>query len=436
MIKKPEDIKTVEDLEAEFNEVLLLADKGIIRILCANVVASRLDLDPAWLLIIAPPGGGKSEVLSTIEGLKFVHPLSDLTINTFMSGQKKTGKETSLLLRIGNGIITFKDFTGVLSKNKDAKKEIMGQLRQIYDGSYVKGTGTGENPTWRGKISIIGAVTEDVYKHLEDMSTMGERFVFYDFQQPDRKKASRKAMENAAFMAEKREHLKACMTAYISHVLETTIDVEIEMDEKTKEEIADIASFATIVRSGVSTDFRTGLIDFVPTKEMPTRVTKLLYTLAVGFVAMEKSRPGLKGPTKGKDTISEFDKSLLYKTAFDSIPRTKRDALFPLARYKLGITTAGLATEMSLPTPSVAKYLHQLNALGICKRIKKGGRGGDLWIMETEYRDLMHRFQGVKIEDKMLESMDSGDNLMDEYDLSRDSQKEKEEIDYLDKGLL
>ena len=269
------------------------------------------------------------------------------------------------------------------------------------------------------------------------MSTMGERFIFYDFIQPDRRAASKKAMANATHMDEKREHLKACMTNYINYVLENSkaMETEIVIDEETMEDITNIATFATTVRSGISTDFRTGLIDFVPSVEMPTRVTKQLYTLAVGFVAMELACPGIVIPSRvGK--IPKYGKELLYKTAFDSIPRTRRDALYPLAKYKGGVTTSALAVEVALPTQSISKYLQQLNALGVCNRIKKGGSGGDLWIMTDEYRELMKRFQGIEAIEGIMESKER-EGFIDDYPLSnRDENTEGESVESLDENLL
>ena len=48
----------------------------------------------------------------------------------------------------------------------------------------------------------------------------------------------------------------------------------------------------------------------------------------------------------------------------------------PLAKYKGGISTAGLATVLGLQTAAIRKYLEQLNALGVCSRIKEGGTQG------------------------------------------------------------
>ena len=341
-----------------------------------------------------------TEFISAISGLEFVFPISDLTPNTFASGQKKAGKETSLLLKMNNGIMAFKDFTSLLSKNKDAKKEIMGQLREIYDGEYVKRVGTGDDIMWRGKIGAIAGSTEAVYRHLEEMSAMGDRFVMYNIKQPDRLAVARRAMDNSFNMQEKRDYLRKCFEAYITYVIKNLDEEQVILDEKLKDDMLVVADFATRVRSAVMTDFKTGLVDFVPSAEMPMRVTSQLITIASALASMRRVDPT---QAQGKHAIiSDEEKKLLYKIAFDSIPRTRRDALYPMAQYKGGITTAGLATRLDLPTPSVSKYLAQLNALGICKRKKKSGGQGDEWHLKDEYRKILVELENIKILDEQL----------------------------------
>lgn len=426
---KPEDVLSIEQLEAEVGKVLLIQDLGLVRMVCATVIANRLTFDPVWLLLVAPPSGGKTELIAAISGLDFVHMISDLTVNTFASGQKKTGKETSLLLKMNNGIMAFKDFTSVLSKNKDAKKEIMGQLREIYDGEYVKRTGTGDDITWRGKIGAIAGCTEIIYRHLEEMSAMGDRFIMYNIEQPDRIEVTRRALDNAQDMSGKREHLKQCFSNYIKHVIKNLNEDEIELDQEVKDELITVSDFATRVRSAVLTDFKSGLVDFVPAAEMPMRMIAQLFSLASAFIGMDKSSPFDKNKSVPQGKLSALQRRLLYKTAFDSVPRTRRDALLPLATYRDGLSTAGLAVKLELPTDSVKKYLAQLNALGICSRHKQGGAQGDVWKIKDEYRKILVELYGIKvIEGTLLAENVSeidGDvyDELDEYDMGIANEK-------------
>ncbi len=431
-LEQPENINTIEELEHEVSKVLLLEDKGIVRMTVAAVIANRMDMDAVWFMIVAPSSGGKTEIINALGSLDFIHEISDVTVNTFASGQKRVGKETSLLLKIQNGVMTFKDFTSIISKNKEAKGEIMKQLREIYDGKYVKHTGTGDTVLWEGKIGAIAGVTEVIYQFLGDMSAMGDRFIMYSVRQPDRIEVSARTLQNAHKMAEYRAHLKACFGAFIKKCLLQVDKMEksLLLTEEEQAEMLAVADFTTRVRSAVITDFKSGLVDFVPSPEMPMRVTAQLYALGSALVVISQvGKKFMEKDKKKSESLQEFDRLLLHKTAFDSIPKSRRDVLVHLAKYRGGLTTAGLAVTLELPSPTVSKYLSQVNALGICTRMKKGGKQGDMWKLKEQFRDVIAKLEGIKVEDGVLIS-EQADKDMNEDGYEQVSAEEREgEID-------
>ena len=394
-------IKTIENLEEKVSETLLMADKGVIRALVASVIANRMDLDPVWLLLVTGSSGGKTELINSLLDLKFMHPISDLTTNTFASGMNKPGKETSLLFRMDNGIMAFKDFTSILSKNKDERKAIMGQLREIYEGQYNKKVGTGDDIDWTGKLGAIAGCTESIYQYMSEMSAMGDRFVMYNILQPERLAASEKAFLNSFDIKERRTGLRKAFAEYISMVIEFIHENEmarLELGDKIRKDVLSVADFATLARSAVIESFKSGLPEFVPSPEMPMRMASQLYSLAAALTAM-KCAEGQKDVTLKKE-----DLSILYKIAFDSIPRTRRDVLIPLAKYKGGITTAGIAIHLNLPSQSIKRFLAQLNALGICERIKNNGPQGDNWKLKECYRDIILKYDDSEVINTSLQA--------------------------------
>lgn len=412
------EIKTIEQLEAEVKKVYLMVDDGVVGTLCATVIANRLKLDPVWLMLIAPSSGGKSELLNALMGLKFIFPVSDLTVNSMASGFKgKPGEETSLLWKANYGILVFKDFTSILSKDKEAKKAIMSQFREIYDGRYDKTTGNGKNINWRGKIGAIAGATEMVYESLADMSAMGDRFIMYSMNQPPRDEVARRMFQNSGDMAEKRQHIQNCFTSYITYVLDNLSPERIEIGEELQEEILRVADFATRARSAVLTDFKTGAVDFVPTPEMPMRVISQLVNIATAFLMMQKAAPEVPGP-KGPnsidpDVLHPRFKNAIYKISMDSIPKKRRMALQALASYTDGVSSGGLAAMLNYPTETVKKWFYALNGLGICERVKTGGSRGDEWRMKDEYRKIMQEFDKIRIISGSLFEENADDDFFD-----------------------
>jgi len=410
MANKP-DINTLAKLEAVFSSILLLKDSNIIKLVIGAIVANQIDgLNAVWLLLVSSPSGGKSEILQALNdivdsntGRRLIYPISDMTINTFASGQVKIGEEASLLHKMPRGgILSFKDFTSMLSKNMEAKMEIMGQLREIYDGAYTKRTGNNRDINWHGKVGAIAGCTEVVYEHLESMSVMGDRFAMYSIEQPDRTDAL-KFIINATRSGQNKEELRAAVRAavkeYTEFVLNNIEQLDLSISEEIENEIIEISDFCTRVRSGVIMDKKYNRVEFVPSTEMPMRLSEQLIALATAFVAMRKVESG------GESTSEPLanDMAILRKIAFDSIPIKRRIALKILATYAKGATTAGIATTVGYQTPVIAGWLAQLNGLGICNREKRNGNQGDLWNLRDEYVKTMVKFEHVKVIEEKLE---------------------------------
>lgn len=413
------DIKRFTDLQKVFDDHMLWEDRGALRLAIATVIGNQMDMDPVWLMLVAPPSGGKTEIISSLDeirigGNKTIMPISDMTKNAFVSGMKKTGKETSLLHSMPfGGIFTFKDFTSLLSKNKDDQMEIFGQLREIYDGSYDKHVGTGDNLAWKGKVGALAGSTEVIYEHLEVATAMGARFIMYTINQPDRQQVLRLTLKNKKDKLNKpeiRAYRQACVKSYVEHIVDNMEEDDVELSEETEENIISVADFCTRVRSGVIMDERRGHIKFVPSKEMPMRMTEQLLALASAFIMMDQSERSLGQLERAKiGLLSDSDTELLYKIAFDSIPIKRRIALKYLAEYAQGVTTAGLATAIGYQTAVVAQWLAQLNSLGVCDRIKTNDARGDRWMLRDQYRAIMVKFENIKvIEEELIAEGDNG----------------------------
>lgn len=407
-------IRSLSELLNEFNKVFLIKDKGIIPLICATVLANQMDLDCIWLFLISPSSGGKTELIESLEfvtlrGKPLAWPISDLTINTFASGQTKAGKETSLLHKMSPGsLMVFKDFTSMISKNDDAQKAIMSQLREIYDKKYVKRTGTGKDIVWQGKLGAIAGCTEVIYESNEQFAVMGDRFIMYKMEQPERMDVLRQVVKSmkdkSKNFEEKKKYLKLCMKSYLEYCIEHMENMGLELDPETEDDLLKVVNFATMVSSGVMLDKRKGTVEFVPSHTMPMRMAKQLLALAQGFMLMNKleTEMGTKNISLTQEQIET-----IYKVAFDTIPAKRRMALKVMAKFTLGASSAGIATLLEYQTPVVAGWLAQLNALGIVKRDKTGTH--DKWSLKEEYLTIMQKFEKIVPVEEELDSVDSDD---------------------------
>jgi DNA-binding MarR family transcriptional regulator len=358
-----------EELETVISKWLLIKDRGLLRIMLAAVVANKIEADPVWLFIVAAPGGSKTELIRGLNKVEGIYPISDLTPQTFLSGER--GKNGSLLLRLPTGtIFTYKDFTTVLSMHRDKQQAIISQLREIFDGYYRKEFGTGETKTWEGKIGFIAGVTSVIDRHYEIYSVLGERFIQYRPVQPDSIALAKKAMANSRSGKQMREEIQNAIADYIS-----SIQIPEEgaiISEEMQDRFAHLASFCVKARSGIIRDgYSTREIDLVPETEVPTRLAKQFITLYSVL------------PHVGHISETE-DYDLIKKLATDSLPKKRRLVLDALIDSGEMMETADIALKIGYQTGTTRRTLEELHALGLANREHKGTGYADRWSL-SEY---------------------------------------------------
>ena len=90
------------------------------------------------------------------------------------------GATGGLLRKIGDeGLLVIKDFTSILSMDRNMRGAVLAALREIYDGRWERNVGTdgGQTLTWEGRITVIAAVTTAWDAAHGVIASMGDRFV-------------------------------------------------------------------------------------------------------------------------------------------------------------------------------------------------------------------------------------------------------------------
>ena len=373
----------IKKLQDEFEEWLLITDLDALTVTVAAVIANRLPGDPLWLFLVAAPSGVKTEYISSLNGLPKIHPLSDLTAQTFASGMKAKN-DPSLLPKLSYGtVLVLKDFTTVLSMHRDKRHEILSQLREIYDGAYSKSWGTGKILNWKGKVGLIAGVTTIIDTHYSIYQTLGERFIQYRISQPEPEEVAEVAMRNQGHEKQMRE---ALATAVQEFVEELDLEVVPELGLETIKKLAKLSSFVALARSGVIRDsYGSKEITYVPEPESPPRLAKQLALLAKSLMICGLS--------------AEEAYRLCCKVGFDSIHRIRVAVLRLLTKTEGALSTSSLAEATQYPTNTVRRYLEDLAALKVVK-VEKYGRGkADLWRISE---DTLERLQTSESEEVLL----------------------------------
>ncbi len=360
----------LEDLLTVFRRWLHLPDPGALLTILAAALSNLGAGDPVWLLVVGPPGGGKTEPLRALTGLPGIHEAATLTEPALLSGTPKRerpdGAKGGLLREIGDlGIIVCKDFGSVLSMHREARAAVLAALREIYDGSWTRHLGTdgGRTLHWAGKVGLIAACTPAIDSHHAVMGSMGERFVLYRLPEIDGDEQARRALAHIGHEAQMRTELAAAVADVLAGAdRDRLVD---QSSEEDKERLVTIATLAVRCRSAVERDAYSRDIELIPASEAPARLALVLLRLRNGLAAL------------GVDDATTW--ALVTRCALDSMPALRRAVLERVVASHEPTTTTDIATGVGYPTTTARRALEDLAAHGVVSRRPQGQGKADLW---------------------------------------------------------
>jgi hypothetical protein len=268
-------------------------DTDALDAMLAAAAVERLDGDPLWLLIISGSGNTKTETVQALNGIGATVVSTIASEGALLSAtakRERTQDATGGLLReIGDrGVLVIKDVTSILSMDRTMRGQILGALREVHDGSWVRKVGTdgGRSLPWAGRITVIGAVTTAWDQAHAVIASMGDRFVLVRTDSTNgRVAAGRKAIGNTGVEEQMRAELAGAVAGVIAGMEPTgttLTDMEIDL-------ILAAADLVTLARTGVEYDYRGDVID-AHAPEMPTRFAKELTQIIRGAVAIGMDR--------------------------------------------------------------------------------------------------------------------------------------------------
>ncbi|MBB0990218.1 ArsR family transcriptional regulator [Dietzia sp. SLG510A3-30A2] len=319
----------------------------------AAAAVEQLDGDPVWLLLVSGSGNAKTETVQTLKDFGALMTSTISSQGALLSGtsRKEQAEDATggLLRKIGDrGILVIKDVTSILSMSKDARAEVLGALREVYDGSWSRNVGTdgGKTLDWAGRIVLIGAVTTAWDKAHGVIAAMGDRFVLVRMDSTQgRMAAGRRAIGNTGSETEMREALSVAVSDVLEGVTTSGIDVTPEEEDR----LLAAANLVTLARTAVEFDYR-GDPEYAHDPEMPTRFAKQLTQIVRGAVAIGLSRDeGMR---------------LAIRCARDSMPPL-RLAIIDDVSVNPRAATKEVRKRLDKPRTTVDRQLQALHLLGV-----------------------------------------------------------------------
>jgi hypothetical protein len=327
-------------------------DTAALDVMLAAAAVERLDGDPLWLLIISGSGNAKTETVQALNGIGAVVVSTIASEGALLSATSKRERSKDatggLLREIGErGVLVIKDVTSILSMDRTMRGQVLGALREIHDGSWVRKVGTdgGRSLPWAGRIAVIGAVTTAWDQHHTVIASMGDRFVLIRVDSTTgRVAAGRKAIGNTGVEVQMRKELAGAVAGVLAGMetnATTLADAETDL-------VLAAADLVTLARTGVEYDYRGKVID-AHAPEMPTRFAKELTQIIRGAVAI------------GVDRHQAL--RLAIRCARDSMPPLRLAIIDDLAANP-GSTTSDVRRRINKPWSTVDRQLESLHMLG------------------------------------------------------------------------
>lgn len=249
--------------------------------------------------------------------------LSKISAKALVSGWKdETGQEPSYLAKLRDKTLFVKDFTVTLTDSPDSQREVFGLLTDIFDG-YVK-IPYGNNEVrefYNLYFNMVAGVTDIVHKH--SAASIGERFLRIDYlgKNYNAREFARRAVDNFGQSKAQKTSLVANTLGFVNHL--RSLPIRMEIDDKYKEPITDLAEFIATIRTKVESD-KEG-IQYRPRTELPSR---LAFTLCKLFASVRN--------VYCEDPDNDEDCDLAAVPTFEVVKKVSMDTCygFPLDLVK------------------------------------------------------------------------------------------------------
>lgn len=170
-------------LREHFGKLLKLpaVDLWAVDFLLTLVLAAKAgrNEEPVFGALVGPPSTGKTLLLLPYmgwEGMSINY--SDMTQNALASGSPIVDRP--LLAKINRRTLVIKEMTAILSGNPLKRDIFFATLRDAFDGSHTKHSGAyNEAREFKTRFSVAAGVTDEIYRHMETDTDMGQRFLFF-----------------------------------------------------------------------------------------------------------------------------------------------------------------------------------------------------------------------------------------------------------------
>ncbi len=373
-------------LKTDIQNYYKLEDATAFEFCAAIYLANKLDTNPVWGFLIAPPSKLKTDFMELYYRLPEAYPLSTLTPKTLVSGhidESNPTKDFSLIHQLDGKMLYLKDFTTVLSMRGEDRNIILSHLREAYDGDLAANFGNKRGRvSWKGKFGLLAGVTPAIDRHHAVMNQLGERFISYRLPLvEDDSDEAFNAISQIGKEGKTRTDFSQRTTVIMQGLVNGLAGVSIECSQENKKRIASLSALIVKARSHVERDrYRKNVIVEKPQPEGPARFAKSIAALAMGHA-----------PLLGHDSVQTATIRFIEHVAWCSIPPARR-AVLEVLKAKEAASVKEIGEESGLPWATTDLILEDLEALKLTK--KDASDHYNVWAASPMFNKLMDKWNG------------------------------------------
>lgn len=366
-----------EYLAVRVRDYLHMPDPGALYTLLGSVAANLIEGPPVWLMLVGPPGCGKTELLNALIDLPGMYELASISgESAFLSATPKKERAADatggILKQVGDhGGVVINDFTSVLELGRERLEEVLSVFRETYSGRWRRNVGVegGRVIEWTGHVAFFGGVTGDIDRRQQVSAALGERWMYYRMREGTEQPGSNYEAARQALMNSSRNGWRTDLRGLVSGFF-SGLDLEFgkrarrrQLTDAEMVRIIRIGSVAATCRSAVVRDSYTRDIVSVRETECESRIAASLGQLLLGLEIIgvgEKQRWKLIG-----------------KVALDSMPQVRR-VVVEQARARAadgGVSIAELKRITGCSDSTVRRAVEDLEVHGVLEQTTVDANG-------------------------------------------------------------
>ena len=322
------------ELEEVVNRWFHNPDPITFRAALAVPAALNLEQSSTWLMIVGPSSSGKTSLhFPMLKAYAKTKETSNVNVPGLLSLAKGHRGE-GVLANLGvKGLWLIKDMGSIISMREDKRNEFLASMREIYDGSWTRDSGKG-NESWVGNINVVAASTRAIERAYRVNQELGERFIYIRTRRPEGQPLRRKAARQAGQKGKMTSELQAIAKRLLHNM---TPAKNFSISEEWEARTFDAAEFVAQARTGIVHDGKRSIVDVLDIEGAPRLYQEMLAILA-GDAALH-----------GQNTIDETQFPLLKRLSFDTIPLARGRILEALSDAQTSLRRHDLKEVVGMP---------------------------------------------------------------------------------------